>query len=818
MIAKEIPSGRDLRMAYAFACWFPPLSIALAGCSTGVVVASVFVTIFLTYLFAVPMAFICIHRQSRKRASVTGDMMELDSPGHSVPTVHTKTAIVKKIEPSETVLIDGPAAVVEGPAAIIERPVTVTTKFVEQPTPVKKELTREVPLVGGASTHVMWRLRPSNQRKDNVPIGRPTLIETTYDDQSLEDIHSATTLPALPFKSLLPVDTSRERRISSAPTASSAYSRTSAGLAHLRFDLSSATAASGDDVSPISSTTSPDNYPRCDGSHDEAVSPISDLGDQSNEQPQPAPERRRASQIPVLWKARSVSHKPSTPLTTSRTTRWDDFSGEPTTSSSGKPSQVKPSTYTPPITPAHDDPTYGVDFPVTDGAQRPKKATFAQRAAKFGSKALTVETRPPWKGARGRAALVSTSAPYDSPQSVTTPIRDQSPSWKMSTPNATPSVFVRPDSETSDQSQTETVSPISTIETSPIKPIVPLKLGKNSICSRNASPSSATAANTGYPSPLSPRVVNHSRQLSRASKITRKPVSSSSPASENIPPEPRRGSFDGADSSQTTRVEEVEQPQSRFSWTTYANSTADRRSAGTMKTLQTVAQQDATQPASRFSWTTQATNTTYQDRTPSATPPQPAHPPQWTMPAFTPTSSTLIIERRHPIGARNDVTPLPARTAPGLNPTTTPSPITTTTSPHPSKNTSPTTSPPPPPTTTTPPSTSSTTKALPLPPTLLQPTPLSHLDHLAAKLDDLNLQRRNTQRSIHQLEALQPSSPLLADLAARRELRRKVAELAQELADVKLRECEAGRRLARARRKEEREGGGSGLWVSRVVG
>ncbi|KAK4953486.1 hypothetical protein LTR66_013644 [Elasticomyces elasticus] len=451
----------------------------------------------------------------------------------------------------------------------------------------------------------MWRLRPSNQRKDNVPIGRPTLIETTYDDQSLEDIHSATTLPPLPF-----------------------------------------------------STTSPDNYPRCDGSHDEAVSPISDLGDQSNEQLQPAPERRRASQIPVLWKARSVSHKPATPLTTSRTTRWGDFSGEPTTSSSGKPSQVKPSTYTPPITPAHDDPTYGVDFPVTDGAQRPKKATFAQRAAKFGSKALTVETRPPWKGARGRAAPVSsvvpTSAPYDSPQSVTTPIRDQSPPWKMSTPNATPSVFVRPDSETSDQSQTETVSPIYTIETSPIKPIVPLKLGKNSICSRNASPSSATAANTGYPSPLSPRVVNHSRQLSRASKITRKPVSSSSPASENIPPEPRRGSFGGVDSSQTTRVEEVEQPQSRFSWTTYATSNADRRSAGTMKTLQAVAQQDATQPASRFSWTTQATNTTYQDRTPSATPPQPAHPPQWTMPAFTPTSSTLIIERRHPIGARND--------------------------------------------------------------------------------------------------------------------------------------------------------------------
>lgn len=53
----------------------------------------------------------------------------------------------------------------------------------------------------------------------------------------------------------------------------------------------------------------------------------------------------KPSRLPLFQQARSkLTRKPSKPVTPSSSTHWDELSGEP--SSTGKPSQVKPSTYT----------------------------------------------------------------------------------------------------------------------------------------------------------------------------------------------------------------------------------------------------------------------------------------------------------------------------------------------------------------------------------------------------------------------------------------------------------------------------------------
>lgn len=94
------------------------------------------------------------------------------------------------------------------------------------------------------------------------------------------------------------------------------------------------------------------------------------------------------------------------------------------------------------------------------------------------------------------------------------------------------------------------------------------------------------------------------------------------------------------------------------------------------------------------------------------------------------------------------------------------------------------------------------------------------IKELQTRRDSLWSRRNNIQDMIHELtQVVQPSS-ISYDLAVRDEVKKTVASLNDELAELQREEHEVGMKLVRAwRRRDERElnGGGSSLWVRRVT-
>ncbi|PYH89820.1 hypothetical protein BO71DRAFT_98675 [Aspergillus ellipticus CBS 707.79] len=95
----------------------------------------------------------------------------------------------------------------------------------------------------------------------------------------------------------------------------------------------------------------------------------------------------------------------------------------------------------------------------------------------------------------------------------------------------------------------------------------------------------------------------------------------------------------------------------------------------------------------------------------------------------------------------------------------------------------------------------------------------ARIDALEARKDNLARRKTNINTIIYELtQAIQPSS-IAYDLAARDEVKRTVASLETELAEIKREEHEIGLKLFRAWKKRDDIGGygGSSLWVKRVT-
>lgn len=112
----------------------------------------------------------------------------------------------------------------------------------------------------------------------------------------------------------------------------------------------------------------------------------------------------------------------------------------------------------------------------------------------------------------------------------------------------------------------------------------------------------------------------------------------------------------------------------------------------------------------------------------------------------------------------------------------------------------------------------STAKALPeCPPEKLAET---RVDALEARREALARRKTNIETIIHELtRVIQPSS-IAPEMAVREEVKRTVASLNSELADVKREDHEIGIALFRAYKKRDeqgRYGGPTGLWVKRVT-
>ncbi|RAL15532.1 uncharacterized protein BO97DRAFT_432094 [Aspergillus homomorphus CBS 101889] len=96
----------------------------------------------------------------------------------------------------------------------------------------------------------------------------------------------------------------------------------------------------------------------------------------------------------------------------------------------------------------------------------------------------------------------------------------------------------------------------------------------------------------------------------------------------------------------------------------------------------------------------------------------------------------------------------------------------------------------------------------------------NRIDALEARKETLARRKANINTIIYELtQAIQPSS-VAYDMAARDEVKKTVASLENELAEIKREEHEIGVKLLKAwKKRDELDGcsGGSGLWVSRVT-
>jgi prefoldin subunit 5 len=96
----------------------------------------------------------------------------------------------------------------------------------------------------------------------------------------------------------------------------------------------------------------------------------------------------------------------------------------------------------------------------------------------------------------------------------------------------------------------------------------------------------------------------------------------------------------------------------------------------------------------------------------------------------------------------------------------------------------------------------------------------SRVDMLEAKREELRRRRININSIIDELTQVVPTSRAY-DLAARNEIKKTVASLNDELAEINREDHELGLKILRAWKKRDEEcvyESGSSLWVKRVTG
>lgn len=470
----------------------------------------------------------------------------------------------------------------------------------------------------------------------------------------------------------------------------------------------------------------------------------------------------RQSRLPIFKQVRSMLHKPP-PLTTPGNPKWDEYTGE--LSDTGKPSHVQPSTYV-----------------------------------------------SPWEGAFQA---------------------------RRRSPDRPNKLRKNPSPERLAKSQ-RSPSPVSILEDE-IKPTVPLKAGRqNPQAFSPVSPVSPLSPihdevppedHDLIPGPLSANVRRPQQQQTAPHtpvakpQIKRKPAPRSTSTTENQPPSPpsahqktpsQSSDMDARMIDDKDAEPEPQQPTSHFSWTTYAPSIvpAGRASTDTMPSMRarmskppSVYPEVQEDPHSRFSWST--VNTNMKPDSPPPSPPPPI-PTKYTSPPM-----QSILSRQRPIKRteREEWAPPPSQSrerAAGGTPRTarpgdasgsaTPTSATTASTKTGRKLTA---------------HPNSSTKALPPPPSLSPANKLTHLESLLARERDLQLQRRNVEKAIMELEKIEKASPLDVPFATVREAKRRLLGHRVRLAEVQLEEREVGVLVSRARRKEGEE---EGLWVRRVTG
>ena len=255
------------------------------------------------------------------------------------------------------------------------------------------------------------------------------------------------------------------------------------GFKHPRLEIPRSSSIYHDDVSP------PDSPQTLDGGRSKKsspnVSPITETGRSLPDLPQksgdvsvlPAPPQSSGSTSYISgWREKVTKDDPLNKV--SKTTRWDDFSGEPTNSDSGKPAQVIPGTTQFDV--RNESP---LGRPILSSSGHQPKPSLSDRLRKVGKKEPRQSTfeREEWKGASGRTTIIKPLVDKPLPPGKTPVFAAAGVKYpdgrkikitekKTSAPSKHALRTERKSYQSLDLSDIEQI----------IKPIVPLKIGKNS--------------------------------------------------------------------------------------------------------------------------------------------------------------------------------------------------------------------------------------------------------------------------------------------------------------------------------------------------
>ncbi|KAF7545151.1 hypothetical protein G7Z17_g9408 [Cylindrodendrum hubeiense] len=581
---------------------------------------------------------------------------------------------------------------------------------------------------------------PRNPRRLNPHDWRPT--SSLYGDNEAKDHHHP---PAVPSKSKTPA-----RDMYGRPT--------------------------GLDISPPSS---PDIGTTRHGAYPENVSPIDEGPDHSQQEllhrvrGTPPPQEIR-SHIPTMRREKRVEQEQA--HTKLRESSSKDVLRDPQSDAVQHPWEAVPG----PIKgPNANRPEFGLTTTVT-GPQVQRSGnpapTFGQRMRQFTrGKTESVDNRPPWNGASGRAPLVE-------------PVRDDLA--------VAPLGIARRSSKRG--GRTDGVSPeTSNTAAAAVRRLLPSRSNqklKEASKTPSPEPSSHRAPSHAYPSPP-----YHDFPISQSHA----PVLTSHPA--QAPPRL-------APNDPNKAIRRKPSPSTHVPSHNHHNSTSssvytaytDQSVATYVPHLSTAlplspftAEDPWVPPPSRFSVTT--CNTTTPDSPNSI---DEEHPPMPPMPKQLPS----VMDRRRPVpGGESAKSPIDEPIVISIKSTLSSS-----------KTGVGLASP------DRPISTASTTKALPLAPPEMQ-SANDRVANLNARLESLANRRTNINRGIKQMTELMPTDNLMSstEVLRKREIeKQKVEDLKEELSEIQREEYDLGLKLYRANKRLERESDfeGSALWVRRATG
>ncbi|MCJ1312368.1 hypothetical protein MMC25_006042 [Agyrium rufum] len=491
--------------------------------------------------------------------------------------------------------------------------------------------------------------------------------------------------------------------------------------------------------------------------------------------PTPAP---KSDSSPQNWRdtLRKVTDPDRAPK---KGTKWDVYSGEPTTKETGKSAQVIPGS--PDLNSfgsgSDSEKRFGHTVQITGGkAQQQQKTLLAERLKKVGKK-----EREEWKGQSGRSATIrplvdappsattkqSTFKSFISPKHQDKPSEPRQVQPTASKPNASmhkPIITKQPEGprEQAQQAQPPRISSLRPANSDEeIKPIVPLKI-------RRESPVTSTFPNETQNSPTID--ANQKSPTPSPTEDTRSPLARHPHVSTDMPPMPTRGNH-------FLDMTPVASPDGKL-W-------SDPRKIGSGPTLHDL--DFANEPPSRFSMSTFATT---QQSSPPATPKLSIEiPPSSTPPPREPTPPSPVLGRRRPVPPRDSFRNNTQR------------------KPTPSE------------------SVDSASKPLPSSPGPGEngnASPIEVVDRvvlLTKKVEALNRRKGELMSMITELTQVTKPSTLKTDMASRLEIKKTVDRLEGEAAGVAKEIHDTGLKLHRAMRKRDEKlmYEPTALWVRRVT-